>query len=125
MKKLFFVVLLTFVLSGCFGLYSNNSITSLGNMSNTQLQHEYRNKRDKLSNKEAKLATLRRKYGEPSLRKLNTHGSNIIGAILSGTISADSFSAVKDASLKRDIKELDEELGILGSELSRRGLPVR
>jgi ABC-type uncharacterized transport system auxiliary subunit len=41
MKKLFVVVLLTFVLSGCFGLYSNNSITSLGNMSNTQLQHEY------------------------------------------------------------------------------------
>jgi hypothetical protein len=113
------------VLSGCFGLYSNNSITSLGNMSNTKLQHEYRNKRDKLSNKEAKLATLRRKYGEPLLRKSNTHGSNIIGAILSGTISADSFSAVKDASLKRDIKELEEELEILSSELSRRGLYIR
>ncbi len=63
MKKLFVVVLLTFVLSGCFGLYSNNSNTSLGNMSNTQLQSEYRNKRDKLSGKEDKLATLRSKYG--------------------------------------------------------------
>ncbi len=125
MKKLFVVVLLTFVLSSCFGLYSNNSITSLSNMSNTQLQHEYRNKSDKLSNKETKLATLRREYGEPSLRKSNTHGSNILSAILSGTISTNSFSAVKDASLKKDIKELEKELGILGSELSRRGLSVR
>ena len=94
-------------------------------MSNTQLQSEYRNTRDKLSNKEDKLATLRRKYGEPSLHKANTHGSNILGAILSGTINTDSFSAVKDASLKKDIKELEKELGILSSELSRRGLYVR
>ncbi len=94
-------------------------------MSNTQLQSEYRNKRDKLSNKEAKLATLRRKYGEPSLHKSNTHGSNILGAILSGTINTDSFSAVKDASLKKDIKELEKELEMLGSELSRRGLYIR